>query len=862
MLRRPKTLMLIIGLACAFSLQYTNDNLGINTDTTEILDRDLPFLQDRARLLETFPQDDEAILVVVDSDIPERTMQAVEYLGTQFRSEQQQITSVYIPDEGDFFARHGLLYLSKEELVKLTGKLVQAQPFIGALSRDNSLATLLSILGQAINTDTGDVPADLSPVTNGLGAVLRAALLGKDYPLSWEKLIVGEQQDSLTNQRFLLVKPVLDFGALIPAEKSLNRVDAIVRRTREAFPDVRIRLTGEVVLEYDELESVQRSARIASLFSMVLVCTALLIGLRSWKLGLITFVLLLLGLSLTAGFATLAIGQLNLISVSFAVLYIGIGVDYSIQLSLRYQEFLRQGLDQKRALTKAIHRVGPSIALCALTTAVGFFSFVPTAYRGVSELGVIAGGGMFIALAISLTVLPALLTLFPLNPVSVKKSGTMFPAWVYRFPIQHRAPITWAAVLISLAGLGLITQARFDFNPLNLRDPASESVATFRELLEAKQTSPLTLTVLAENKAQALATAERLKQLESVDAAVTIFDFMPEDQQEKLALLQDLPLLMSVGSDAFPPPRRVGAEQQLRALREFQAAIDNSLKVRPGSPLSGELERLRYDLAEYLVALMAKPERERQAMVDNLQRVVLGTLPHTMNRLLKALEPDHVTVETLPGDLSERWLSTDGIYRIQVFPSENLDDHDNLKQFVAEVRAIEPRATGLPVIYLESGNAVVTAFQQALIGALTGITLVLLVVHRNIKDPFLILLPLLMTAVLTGASTVLLDNPFNFANIIVIPLLLGLGVDSGIYILHRLRQMPHREQGVLRTSTARGVVFASLTTLCSFVSMAFTPHLGLASMGLLLSIGLTLMIACTLLVLPALAYPSRKELQP
>nr|WP_305910291.1 MMPL family transporter [Methylomarinum sp. Ch1-1]MDP4522527.1 MMPL family transporter [Methylomarinum sp. Ch1-1] len=192
-----------------------------------------------------------------------------------------------------------------------------------------------------------------------------------------------------------------------------------------------------------------------------------------------------------------------------------------------------------------------------------------------------------------------------------------------------------------------------------------------------------------------------------------------------------------------------------------------------------------------------------------------------------------------------------------ISPSRDLNEAKNLREFVTEVRKVAPHATDLPVIYLESGNAVVGAFQQALVSALAAIILVLLIIQRSFKDALLILLPLMMTAILTGASTVVMNNPFNFANIIIIPLLFGLGVDGGIYIMYRLRN-PEREQSVLRTSTARAVFFSLLTTLCSLVSMAFTPHPGLASMGQLLAIGLILTIVCTLIVLPAFAYKAER----
>jgi len=832
----PKTVIALLLIACGFSLHYTVNNLGINTDTTEILSKELPFLQDRTRFLETFPQ-----------------AETVMYLAERFKRETEGVESVYAPGEGAFFDRHGLLYPDFETLNELAANLIEAQPFIGALSSDNTLNSFLDIIGLALTAEDRELPIDLNPLLENVSHVSEGLLDDRDIRLSWQQLMLSDETDLLSTKRFILLKPVLDFTALIPSEKALQSVRVIVENAKQALPDVSIRLTGEVVLEHDEMESVQRSAQMASFFSMILVCAALFIGLRSVKLVLITFTVLLMGLVLTAGFATVAVGHLNLISVSFAVLYIGIGVDYTIQLSLRYQEFLQQQIPQRQALIQAVRKVGPSIMLCAVTTAVGFFSFVPTAYTGVSELGVIAGGGMFIALVVSVTVLPALLQLFPLKP-SAKLSQSIFPDWVYEIPTRHHMRIKWMALGLTLAGLGLLTQVRFDFNPLNLRDPKSESVATFLELLETKQTSPMTLTILADNESEALDKARQLSRLPSVESALTIFDFVPEDQEIKLDMIHELALLMGFRFATFPQLRQDNVDNHLTALTQFKNRIEQHLQGHPDSELTGNLLRLHHALESFLLQLQSKSLPEQESMLNRLQDNLLGTLPDTMNLLLQALDADIVTLNSLPKDLSERWLSKDGIYRIQVFPSKNLGDHENLKQFVAEVRGIAPNATDLPVIYIESGNAVVKAFQQALIGALVAITFVLLLVNRSIKDTFLILLPLLMTAVLTAASTVVMDNPFNFANIIVIPLLFGLGVDSGIYIMNRLRSMPDEQRSVLQTSTARGVIFSSLTTLCSLVSMAFTPHLGLASMGLLLSIGLLLIIVCTTLVLPACAH--------
>ncbi|MCH9699312.1 MAG: MMPL family transporter, partial [Gammaproteobacteria bacterium] len=755
LLRYPRLLLLMICIACGLSLYYTIENLRIDTDTTRILSSKLPFQQDRQRLLKAFPQDDQAILVVVDADSPELTSRALSYLGAQFSKQTQQIELVYIPGEEPFFKQNGLLYLELEDVEELAAKLAEAQPFIGKLGQDNSLKNLLSIIELAINTDERELPVDLNPLLNKIQTAIQAVAEGNDYQLSWQQLMLGENLDLLTTQRFILLKPKLDYSSLTPAENPLKVVRAITDNAAELYPETTIRLTGEVVLEHEEMEIIRDSTQLALLFSMTLVCIALMLGFRSVRLTVATLTVLLMGLMLTAGFATLAIGRLNLISIAFSILYIGIGVDYAIQLCLRYQELLQQGVLQQQALRRAIHQVAPSITLCAITTSVGFFSFIPTAYTGVSELGMISGVGMFIALLITLTALPALLKIMPLRSVRAKTNRTMLPEWIYFLPLRHQSLIKWTSLLLTIAAIGFLTRVSFDFNPLNLRDPNSESVSTFKVLLKSRVNSPMTLTVLASSKTDALNRAQQLKQLKSVENAITIFDFIPDDQDDKLAIIEGLSLLLGVNVTSFPAVQDDSLENQRLALNNLQVSIKSYLASHSDSALSESLGQLEVTLSQYLVKLKSESPSTQKALFNKLQTSLLDTLPDTMNLLFKGLGADYVSLDSLPEELSERWLNKDGIYRIMVFPREDLNEIDNLKEFITDVRQLEPNATDLPVIYLETGNAVVTAFQQALIGALLAIFLVVMIIQRSIKDTLLILLPLLMAAIMTGASTVL-----------------------------------------------------------------------------------------------------------
>ncbi len=499
LLAYPKLLILAFLVGGGFSLNYTLENLGINTDTSQMLAQDLPFQKARQRLLEAFPQDDLAILVVVDGATPEQTHRVLAYLGERLDSDTEHIVSHYIPGEGPFFQHHGLLYLDLEELQQLAADLAQAQPFIGRLSQDNSLTGLLSVIGLALETTESELPVDLAPLLGEIRSVVRVALQGERYTVSWQRLMYGENQDFQSTRRFILVKPVLDYRDLLPADASLRAVRAIADAAEKRFPGARVRLTGEVALEHDELHSLERSAAAASLASLLLVCTILMLGLRSPTLTFATLFCLVIGLVYTAAFAAFTVGRLNLISIAFAVLYIGLAVDYAIHFTLRYRELLDQKINRVAVLQQTLTSVGPSIALCAVTTAAGFYAFVPTAYAGVSELGIIAGSSMLIGLVVTLTLLPAMLKILPLT-LPQKRRSSILPDGFYRFPVVYGRLIRRLSTVLAITAAVLLTQVRFDFNPVNLRDPSLESVAAFKELLTDRRSSPMTLSVLANNR--------------------------------------------------------------------------------------------------------------------------------------------------------------------------------------------------------------------------------------------------------------------------------------------------------------------------------------------------------------------------
>jgi hopanoid biosynthesis associated RND transporter like protein HpnN len=848
-LRFPWLILLLCIILSGASLTYTVRNLGINTNTSELLAPDLPFVQVRLKLEHAFPQDAAAILVVVESATPEQTAMAAEAVTKRLQSQSALFQSAYIPDDNPFFRRQGFLYLELDALEKLSAKLIDAQPFIGYLSKNYHMAGLTDILSLALEDKQQEPSLPLDPLLGAIDRALVAVKAGQPHYVSWQQLLTEENFGRDQTRRLIIAKPHMDFDELLPAGKPMDYLRDLAAEMAHEHPGISLSFTGEVALEHEEMESVNQDMIVSGIASTLLVCIVLWLGLRSFRLLFATFVALIGGLVLTAGFATLTVGHLNLISISFAVLYIGLGVDFATHLCLHYQECRRQGLAADEAIGESMHTVAPSLFLCALTTAIGFFAFIPTDFKGVSELGVIAGGGMFIGLAVSLSLLPAMLKVMPIK-ASPAKNGASLPGWVYGFPFRHARAIRLGALVVAILAGFTLTQVTFDTNPINLRDPNTQSVVAFKKLLQSKTDSPFAVSALTDNLAQADRLAADFTRLPSVHEAVTLSNLVPEQQDEKLEIIDNLNLIMPGQLDRFeraPEPSDVRA-----ALVKLDSALQLAAEQSPPRVSPELLARMHQDVQDFI--RHADSRDKPAAAYAALEHSLFKLLPRTMLMLRDGLTASGISLDDLPDDVRSQWVSDSGLYRVLVMPEQDLNNPRHLKTFVNETMATHPSIFGLPVGDVTSGQAIVDAFIQAFASALALIILLLLAMTRSLKSTLLIITPLLLAALLTAASNVLLDNPFNFANIIVLPLLLGMGVDSGIHMVHRLRHPQSDAADLLQSSSARGVFFSALTTLCSFSSLAFNSHRGTASMGLLLSIGIALTLICSLLVLPALSY--------
>ncbi len=832
--------ILLASLICGY---FAVTHLSVDADESKLISPDLPWQQREARYETLFPGGVDTIVIVVDGTSPETADSAAAALAARLTPQTKFFSSVNRPDAGPFFRRNGLLFLDTPELSALSEQLIKAQPMLGGLAADPSLRGLFGALKLAI---TGALHGEVDPTAfaepiEAVAAAIDGVLAGHGQPVAWQKIVTGRAPTPQELRRFIIVKPVLDYTQLQPG----GAASAAIRTAAQALeltPEhgVRVRLTGSVALADEELASVEKGAALSTGLSIALVALFLFLALRSIRLIIVVLATLIAGFAWTAGFAVVAVGELNVISIAFAVMFLGIAVDFAIQFTVRYRHERHTTGNDATALRTTARALAKPLSLATATTAFGFLSFIPTDYRGVSELGLIAAAGMAIALALTLTLLPALLTL--VRPAPEREPvGFTWAAPIDRLLRRRRIAILVGSAVIALAAALTLPGIRFDFNPLHLQDPNSEAMATLLDLMNDPLTTPYAINALAPSPDAASALATKLAALPEVEQVVTLDSFIPEDQDKKLAIISDLAFFLG----PVLAPSTVAAPPSVAELRASAEALRMELDelIAKGNPPAG--------IKALATALEAAKARDGATWMTIQENLVPG-LTTQIGQLRDSLGAEKVSRATLPPELTRDWVAPDGEIRLEIVPRGDVRDNDVLVAFRQAVQRVVPEATGAPVTIQESGRTVSRAFVIAGLSAAITITLVLLIALRRLRDVVLVLTPLLFSALLTMATSVAAGLPLNFANVIALPLLLGIGVAFDIYFVTGWRA---GQDELLQSATARAILFSALTTVGAFGTLILSSHRGTAEMGALLVIALGYALLATLFFLPPLLGP-------
>jgi len=831
----------IILLALLMSLGlgwYVVGHFKINTDINQLIASDIDWRMREAEVEKGFPQKTDLLIVVVDGDTPDAAETAAESLTLKLQAMPDRFSQVVRPDKIPFFLKNGLLFLSKDELNTILDQMIQAQPILGILSGDPSLRgffDMISLMLQGVEHGETDYK-ELDAPFNAIAATVESNLAGQEKPLAWQSMSSVQKPSLRDLRKFILTKPVLDYTALEPGVASSNALRAVARDLH-LTPDqgVRVRLTGPVALNDEEFASVASGTGFATILSVVLVLVILLLALRSLRIVIPILITLLVGLVATTAFALVSIGSLNLISVAFAVMFIGIAVDFGIQFGVRYRDQHYLEPDHAKAMTRTARVIALPLTMAAGSTSLGFMAFIPTAYRGVSELGLIAGAGMVIAFILNITLLPALLA-FTRPPAEPESIGYKWAAPVDAFIQTYRVRILAIGLLIAITGIDIAMQVRFDFDPLNLKDPQTESVSTLFDAMKDPDFNSYAIDILRPSLKEAQNLADAIQKLPQVDHVMSLGSFVPEDQETKLDLISDANIIYSstlTGTASQKPP---SDSETIAALPKLIEA----LRSVPNQPLSAvRLAR----------AFEAVVERQDPILLQRLHDNLVTVMQTKLESIKQSLSAESIKTDSITDDLRRDWITSAGQTLIEVYPKGNPRDYKTLVDFTRAVRQIAPDATGSPISIQESGRTVTGAFMHAGIYALLSIALLSFLILRRMRDVALLMAPLLFAGILTLATMVLIGLPLNFANIIALPLLLSLGVSYAIYFVSYSRA---GLKDPLQSSMARAVLFSAATALVAFGSLSLSSHPGTSGMGKLLTIALFYSLACSFFLLPAL----------
>lgn len=834
----------------------------INTDVERLIDKDVPWRQDEINFEKAFPQRVATLVAVIDGKTPEEAEEAAANLAKALVAHKTEIESVYRPDGGPFYDKNGFLLMSQEELTKTTEQLVQQQGLLGPLAADPSLRGIMRVLSLgAKGIKSGDAKLeDLEQPMGRIDAALRKVLGGEPARLSWQLLLANGKTSGTDLRKFVMIQPVLDYNALQPgAEASalVRRVAADLKINTLGGPSIadapRMRLTGPVAVSDDEFATLSEDALLNNSVTVGAIVLFLWLALRSGSLVGAVLITTFSGLIVTAALGLLMVGELNPISVAFAALFVGLGIDFGIQFAVRYRADRYEQPDLPAAIRAAARGVGWSLTLAAISLLAGFFAFLPTAFRGVSELGLIAGVGMIVAYFFSLTLLPALIAVF--KPKGEREAvETAWLAGVDHWIITHRKWVLIGVALITVAGIPLLFKLPFDSNPMHLRSPKVESIATYLDLIKDPETSPNLIDVIAPSPEAVPALAQKLRELPAVAKVIDIDTFVPPDQDAKLATIADTAQLLGpILNPGRKPPPPTDADT-VKALKDTATAL-KGIAVVP-APVPGSKDALGLkaagDLAGTLEKLAAAPVATREAA-----NVALTTdLKTLLVRLRDLLNPEKITLANLPPKLRAEWIAADGRSRIEVHPSGDANDNLVLRRFAKEVQTVAPHATGAPVATTSSSYTILGAFVQAALTALALIFVILSVALRKPWDVAMTLGPLVLATLWTLMALHVVGMPLNFANIIAMPLMLAVGVAFHIYYVIAWRA---GVVDMLASSLTRAIFFSALTTGTAFGSLVLSSHPGTASMGKLLALSLFFTLVAAFFVVPAFLGPPPKR---
>ncbi len=850
------TLIITIGLAIA-SIALSTAKLGYRTSRLDLLNPKSPYNRLWLDYVKEFGDEDDAI-VVVEGAGREAVIPVLDELGRAIQGEQRLFHDVLDTIDLSVVRSKGLFYLSIGDLRQIEQFLASVRPIVGPqgnwslLSLGNMAGGLTRRMGTEARASAAGPPSEITESLQRVCGPLASALDGRGtYESPWPQMQFSTELPAGLDSRYVLAKDGRfgfislrllaedDPDSFIRGTQADDALRKLIAEVQARHPETKIGLTGLPIMENDEMASSQSSMFWSSMLSMAGVAILFVAGFGGIRHALLANLILLIGMAWSFAYVTLSVGHLNILSVSFTATLIGIGIDYGIYYAARYLQLRRDKHSCEEALLETGRTAGPAIITGAITTSVAFFAAGLTSFTGVAELGIIAGGGLLLCALAELWVLPAAIYLIDRSGWGVRMPAPLpINTWITPFVMLPRLTIAATLVGTVLLGAGL-SRLWYDNNLLNMQAKGLESVALEQRLLrECDQSAWYALSV-CDTREQLLARKAKFEKLRSVSRTEEIVSLLPDDVDRKQPIIRRIAGSLANLPEQAPLIPVDRPEALARSLGGFEQMLVQGGQTQAAQPL----QALRAGLTQI-------PSAELYKRLSNYQQQMAADLLGRLHELRDASNPQPPRLTDLPPSLVNRFIGKHGRHLLRIYGRGNTWDTMALNRFTQDLRRVDPRVTGNPLQAHEASLEMKSSYQEAAIYSLLAIIGVLVLDFRNLRDTLLAALPLGLGVVQAFGLMGLLNIPLNPANLIALPLILGIGVDYGVHIVHEYREQSGRYR--MSPGTAVAVLVDALTTIVGYGAMMIATHQGLQSLGRVLTIAVTCCLLNSLVFLPAL----------
>jgi hopanoid biosynthesis associated RND transporter like protein HpnN len=852
---------------------YTVGYLQSDMNRDNLVGPNQQYHQNFLALQKEFPQQGNDLVVVAESENTEKNRQFVERLAAKMAPETNLFCDVFYQHDLAMMGTKALFFVPTNDLAAIQTTLRDDMPFIRKFTQTTNLVSFFEQINTAFRTAPREANAQTTSLIQALPVLTRILTQAADSlqmpgkppsPGVAALFGAGDATDTYITfnhgRIFLLTTHAPNPDSNGEAIEQLRR---LIQQTKDEVPGLNVGLTGEPVLDYDEMTQSQKDTLQASIVSLVLCALIFIYGYNETGRPIKATLCLVIGLAYTLAFTTLTIGHLNLLTITFVPMLIGLAIDFGVHLITRYEEELRHGKSEEAALIKAMVFTGQGIFTGALTTAGAFLAMYFTHFKGIQEMGLICGGGLLLCFVPMMTLLPALLLRGHQNVMDHQIHEDETRARIENVWLQR--PVLVMGIVVATCALAFTQiyngKVKFDYNLIKMQSPTLPSVVFEQKLISSADKSLLCGAIVATNLEHAILLEAAITNLPTVadiePAAEMLNDFIEQNQRQKLGLIRGIKQEVAPLEFVAPDPGPVNITNLSRTLYSTYGYVGNGLDAVRGSDPDPELAKqfvaLQQAIENLRKSMLAGDDTAQQAhgiKLAEFQQALFNDVRETFESLQHQDVSAPLRVEDLPAALRDQFVGETGKFLLQVFPKNDVWQRANQKAFVDELRTVDKNATGTPVQLYEYESLMKTSYEHAAWYSLAAIALLVFFHFRSLGAVILALLPVGIGTLWLAGLMGWFDIPFNLANIMTLPLVIGIGVTNGIQILNRFAE--ERTPNILARSTGKAVLVSGLTAIAGFGSLILAKHRGIHSLGCVMAVGITTCMIAGLTFLPAL----------